>query len=75
MKHSHSGNGRDARTTELSQLLARGRVDVDETVHVADDEFVHACRGGGLPLGSETVLDLVVNWVKCIEKWRRRPTS
>ncbi len=56
MKDSHSGHGRDVRATELSELLARGRVNVDEAVHVADDELLHACGRVGLPLWAETVL-------------------
>lgn len=56
MKDSHSGHSRDVRAPELSQLLARGRVYVDEAVHVADDELLHACGRVGLPLWAETVL-------------------
>lgn len=55
MEHSHSRHGRDGRTTELSQLLARSRVNVHEAIHIADDEPLHPGRRRvGLPLGPKT---------------------
>lgn len=65
MKDSHRGHGRDVRTTELSQLLARGGVDVDEAVHIADDEFLDARGRGVLPLRAKTVVCVVGQLCGC----------
>lgn len=55
MELGDRGHGRDAFTAQLRQLLALGRVDVDEAVHVADAEALDAVAGELLPLGAESV--------------------
>ena len=54
MELSHRGHGGDVIAAQLGQLFARSRVDVDEAVHVADAEALHAVRGRELPLWSKT---------------------
>lgn len=46
-------HGRDAVPAQLRQLLAPGRVDVDEAVHVADAEALDRVRRAQLPLGAQ----------------------
>lgn len=47
-------NGGDHVAAQLRQLLAGRGVDVDEAVHVADAEALHAVKGGEVPLGAES---------------------
>lgn len=53
MELSDGGHGGDALAPELRELFPLGRVDVDETVHIADAETLDVVLGLGLPLGSE----------------------
>lgn len=54
MKLCNRRHSSDTIAPELSYLMAFSRVDVDEAVHVSDDEFLDIVLGAGLPLGSET---------------------
>ena len=59
MKLRNSRHGRDALAAQLSQLLPLGGINVDEAVHVADAESLHAVRGMELPLCAEATLFFV----------------
>ena len=54
MELCDGGNGCDAVAAQLRQLDAGRGVDVDEAVHVADAEALHAVSGGEMPLGTES---------------------
>lgn len=54
VKLRNSRHGSDARSTQLSQLLASGGVNIDKTIHVADAEPLDIVRRVKLPLSAET---------------------
>lgn len=55
MKLRNGRHGRDAFTAQLSELFSLGGVDIDETIHVADAEFLDAVWRMELPLWSKTM--------------------
>jgi hypothetical protein len=61
MKLRHRRHSRDAVATQLRQLLALGRVDIHEAVHVADAEALDAVLRVELPLGAETIVIYISN--------------
>lgn len=57
VEYCHRGDSRDAVSAELGELVSRGTVNVDKTVHVTDTETLDLrCRRGVLlPLWPETL--------------------
>ena len=54
VKLGYGGDGGDAVTAQLRELLAIARVDVHEAIHVADAEPLHAVGGMALPVRAKT---------------------
>lgn len=55
MELCYSRHSRNPNPTQLRKLLAFGRVDIDEAVHVPNAKPLHAVWGMQLPLRTESI--------------------